>query len=147
MIRIIIVFFVLIIFVRKASAKEYIFKGYAVSKQETINISNNHKFSSYTSQGMWDDSNGDYGNEKCSGYLKQQNKKVELEIFCETVNQNNEKFWNSRIRKSDEGGGIGKMTIINGTGKYKDFIGYECPYGVNYKKRYAWFKAKCKIEN
>ena len=51
---------------------------------------------------MWDDSNGDYGNEKCSGYLKQQNKKVELEIFCETINQNNEKFWNSRTRKSDE---------------------------------------------
>jgi len=95
---------------------------------------------------MWDDSNGDYGNEKCSGYVKQQNKKVELEIFCETVNQNNEKFWNSRIRKSDKGGGIGKMTIINGTGKYKDYIGLECPYGVNYKKQHAWFRAKCKVK-
>ena len=128
-------------------AKDYIFEGYGSSELSTIEISDNFKFSSYTSEGMWDDSNGDYGNEKCSGYLKQQNKKVELEIFCETVNQNNEKFWNSRIRKSDEGGGIGKMSIINGTGKNKNFIGYECPYGVNYKKQYAWFKAKCKIEN
>ena len=128
-------------------AKEYILKAYGISKQETIKVSKNFNFSSYTSEGMWDDSNGDYGNEKCSGYLKQQNKKVELEIFYETVNQNNEKFWNSRIRKSDKGGGIGKMTIINGTGKYKNFIGYECPYGVNYKKQYAWFRAKCKIKN
>ena len=130
-----------------ANAKDYIFEGYGVSELSTIEISDNFKFLAYTSEGMWDDSNGDYGNEKCSGYLKQQNKKVELEIFCETINQNNEKFWNSRIRKSDKGGGIGKMTIINGTGKYKNFIGYECPYGVNYKKQYAQFRAKCKIKN
>ena len=129
------------------SAKDYLFEAYGVSELSTIEISDNFKFSAYTSEGMWDDNNGDYGNEKCSGYLKQKNKKVELEIFCETVNQNNEKFWNSRIRKSDIGGGIGKMTIINGTGKYKNFIGYECPYGVNYKKQYAWFRAECKIKN
>ena len=128
------------------SAKDYIFEAYGISKLSTIKILDNFNFSAYTSEGMWDDSNGDYGNEKCSGYVKQQNKKVELEIFCETVNQNNEKFWNSRIRKSDKGGGIGKMTIINGTGKYKDFIGLECPYGVNYKKQHAWFRAKCKVK-
>ena len=127
------------------NAKEYIFEVYGVSKLSTIEISESFKFSAYTSEGMWDDSNGDYGNEKCSGYLKQQNKKVELEIFCETINQNNEMFWNSRVRKSDKGGGIGKMTIINGTGKYKDIVGLECPYGVNYKKQYGWFRAKCKL--
>ena len=38
------------------------------------------------------------------------------------------------------------MTIINGTGKYKNFIGLECPYGVNYKKQYAWFRAKCETK-
>ena len=38
------------------------------------------------------------------------------------------------------------MKILNGTGKYKKFIGLVCPYGVNYKKNYAWLKAKCKIE-
>ena len=147
MIRIIVVFFVLVILVRKASTKEYIFKGYAVSKQETINISSNHKFSSYTSQGMWDDSNGDFGSEKCSGYVKQIYKKVELEVYCETINQNNEIFWNSRIRRSDKGGGIGEMTILNATGKYKNLIGLSCPYGINYKDDYAWFRAKCIIES
>ena len=128
-------------------AKEYIFNGYGISKQYTIKVSDKFKFSSYTSEGMWDDSNGDYGNEKCSGYVKQIKKKIELEVICENVNQENEIFWNSRIRKSDKGGGIGQMEILNGTGKYKKFIGLVCPYGVNYKENYAWLKAKCKTKN
>ena len=57
------------------NAKDYIFEGYGVSELSTIEISDDFKFSAYTSEGTWDDSNGDYGNEKCSGYLKQQNKK------------------------------------------------------------------------
>ena len=129
------------------NAKEYIFNGYGISKQDAIEVSDNFKFSSYTSEGMWDDSNGDYGNEKCSGYVKQINKRIELEVICENINQDNEIFWNSRIRKSEKGGGVGKMKILNGTGKYKKLIGITCPYGINYKKNYAWFKAKCKIEN
>ena len=133
--------------VGNANAKEYIFNGYGISKQHTIEVSDNYKFSSYTSEGMWDDSNGDYGNEKCSGYVKQINKQIELEVICENINQDNEIFWNSRIRKSEKGGGVGKMKILNGTGKYKKLIGITCPYGINYKKNYAWFKAKCKIEN
>ena len=133
--------------VYNANAKEYIFNGYGVSKQYSINVSDNYKFSSYTSEGMWDDSNGDYGNEKCSGYVKQINRQIELEVICENINQDNEIFWNSRIRKSEKGGGTGKMKILNGTGKYKKHIGLICPYGVNYKKNYAWFKAKCKVEN
>ena len=133
--------------VSNVNAKEYIFNGYGISKQNTIEVSDNYKFSSYTSEGMWDDSNGDYGNEKCSGYVKQINKQIELEVICENINQDNEIFWNSRIRKSEKGGGVGKMKILNGTGKYKKLIGITCPYGINYKKNYAWFKAKCKIEN
>ena len=129
------------------NAKEYIFNGYGISKQNSIEVSDDYKFSSYTSEGMWDDSNGDYGNEKCSGYVKQINKQIELEVICENINQDNEIFWNSRIRKSEKGGGVGKMKILNGTGKYKRLIGIICPYGINYKKNYAWFKAKCKIEN
>ena len=128
------------------NAKEYIFNGYGISKQNSIEVSDDYKFSSYTSEGMWDDSNGDYGNEKCSGYVKQINKQIELEVICENINQDNEIFWNSRIRKSEKGGGAGKMKILNGTGKYKKLIGLACPYGVNYKKNYAWFKAKCKIK-
>ena len=132
--------------ISNVSAKEYIFNGYGISKQNTIVVSESFKFSSYTSEGMWDDSNGDYGNEKCAGYLKQIDKSVALEVICENINQDDEIFWNSRIRKSAKGGGLGQMTILNGTGKYKKLIGTICPYAINYKKNFAWFKAKCKIE-
>ena len=121
--------------VGNANAEEYIFNGYGISKQHTIEVSDNFKFSSYTSEGMWDDSNGDYGNEKCLGYVKQINKKVELEVICENINQEDEIFWNARTRKSDIGAGIGQMKILNGTGKYKKLIGLVCPYGVNYIRK------------
>ena len=52
------------------NAKDYIFEGYGISELSTVEISDNLKFSAYTSEGMWDNSNGDYGNEKCSGYPK-----------------------------------------------------------------------------
>ena len=133
--------------VDNVNAKEYIFNGYGISKQDAIEVSDNFKFSGYTSEGMWDDSNGDYGNEKCLGYVKQINKKVELEVICENINQDNEIFWNSRIRRSDKGGGIGEMTILNATGKYKNLIGLSCPYGITYKGDYAWFRAKCIIKS
>lgn len=141
-------FFLIIIFfsiLKIVYAKEYILEASAISKLITIEVSNDFRFSSYTSEGMWDDSSGDYGHEKCAGYVKQNNKKVELEVICENVNQNEEIFWNSRVRKSDKGGGIGKLTILNGTGKYKKMIGLVCPYGINYKEKYAWLKAKCKL--
>ena len=135
-----------LILIKNMNAKDYIFEGYGISELSTIEISESFKFSAYTSEGMWDDSNGDYGNEKCAGYVKQKNNKVELEVICENINQNNEIFWNSRIRKSEKGGGVGQITFLNGTGKYNKMIGLICPYGINYKKNYAWIKAKCKID-
>ena len=61
--------------INSVNAKDYIFEGYGISELSTIEISDDFKFSAYTSEGMWDDSNGYYGNEKCSGYLKQEKKK------------------------------------------------------------------------
>ena len=62
------------------------------------------------------------------------------EIFrCETKNQDGDIFWNSRIRSSEKGGGIGKIKVLNGPGKYKKYIGLECPYGIVYQAEHAWF--------
>ena len=66
--------------------KDYIFKAFASSKLGTIKISENEKFSTYNSKDMWEDSEGDYGTEYCSGYVKEFNKTVEekLEIASGT---------------------------------------------------------------
>ena len=144
--KIFISFLILFLPYEYINAKEYIFKSYGISKLATIEISKSHKVSSSTYEGLWEDSNGDYGNEKCSGAVKQINKNVDLEIYCETINQRDEIFQNSRVRKSDKGGGVGKMTVLNATGKYKKLIGLVCPYGVNYKNEFAWFRAKCNLK-
>ena len=60
--------------------KDYIFKAFASSKLVTIKISENENFSSYNSNNMWEDSEGDYGIEYCSGYVKEFNKNVSLEV-------------------------------------------------------------------
>ena len=57
------------------NAKGHLFEVYGLSLLSTIEMSKNLKFSSYISEGIWVDSNGDYGNEKCSGFLKQKIKK------------------------------------------------------------------------
>ena len=51
------------------------------------------------------------------------------------------------LSKADEKWTIKKFEKLRYyKGKYKKIIGLSCPYGVNYKKNYAWFKARCKIE-
>ena len=81
-------------FIVYMSVKEYIFEGYGNNKLVTINFSNHFKFSSIISEGMWDNSDGDYGNEKCSGFIEEKIKKVDLEIF---VNQQIKMTKNSEI--------------------------------------------------
>ena len=89
--------------------KDYIFEDFASINLGTIKISENERFSTYNSEGMWKDSEGDYGTEFCSGYVKEFNKNVSLEVYCETKNQDGHIFWNSRIRSYEKGGGIGKI--------------------------------------
>ena len=61
--------------ISNVNAKDYIFEVYGESELTTIEISDNFKFSSYTSEGMWDDSNGDYGNENVLITLNKKTKK------------------------------------------------------------------------
>ena len=46
-----------LLLINNINAKDYLFEGYAISELNTIEISNNFKFSAYTSKGMWDDNN------------------------------------------------------------------------------------------
>ena len=65
---------------------------------------------------------------------------------CISVNQNGEKFWTTRERKSqiEEGGG-GINTYTAATGKYKKMIGLKCPYGVQYHQDVVWYTHRCKL--
>ena len=132
-------------------AKDYLFEtGGIISNadEELIEYPDGAKFIVYKgNNGAWKDSEGDYGKEKCIGYVKTNiNKNAEVHFRCEGANQNGEKFWTTRIRQSDsvEGGG-GINTYVAGTGKYKKMIGIKCPYGVQYHEDAVWYTHKCKL--
>ena len=68
--------------------------------------------------------------------------------MCENKNEKNEKFWILFFReKGDQGGGVGKGIIVNGTGKYKNLIGQECTFVARYFDEVNFHKHKCDIDD
>ena len=81
--------------------------------------------------GVWEDSLGNYGNMSCvlSAFTKIK-KEVDLNGYCIAIDNKKDKFWVNLSRNSSEAAGVGKMTFIDGTNKYKNLRGVICPYGV-----------------
>ena len=48
------------------------------------------------------------------------------------------------FRNSDMTAGTGSYIFIDGTGKWKIFIGSKCTYGVKYKDNVVFASQKCK---
>ena len=59
--------------------------------------------------------------------------------------QDDESFFTKGERLSDEvEAGVGTQNIIDGTGKWKTFIGSKCTYGIKYKDDVVFASQKCK---
>ena len=146
------IFFLLIFFLPlEIFAEEYIYEvgGTNTSADEnTIEYPDGSKFIVYHGEyAAWKDNKGDYGREKCIGYvLVNKDKSADVHFRCIASNQDGETFWTIRNRKSavEEGGG-GINTYTAGTGKYKKMVGIKCPYGVQYHKDIVWYTHKCKL--
>ena len=115
--------------------------------QETMDLSENEKYLQIKASSVWEDSFGDYGIADCLGYMTvSKNAGTKFNAYCEGENQNNDKFWLKYFRNSEDmDAGTGLSTYVNGTGKYKELIGLQCPYAVKYFKDRAFFKQKCKL--
>ena len=128
------IYIIVLTFFFNLSAKDYIFESNnnnTVSKK--IIYPDGSEYIHLENSGLWKDNLGDYGNENCIGAIKKDKIKSLVEVRCEHTNQEGEKFWTIKIRNSelhDSGGGIN--TYVAGTGKYKEYIGAKCPYGVKY---------------
>ena len=116
-------------------AKDYLFEtGGIISNadEELIEYPDGAKFIVYKgNNGAWKDSEGDYGKEKCIGYVKTNiNKNAEVHFRCEGANQNGEKFWNRlRIRP-----------IFNEKNELIYFAGEQNPISVESVRRYTFNK-------
>ena len=128
-----ILFILYIFFNSKLFCESYDFRWYPKenSNNNTVEMPNKDRFSMFLPDGVWEDSLGNYGNMSCvlSAYTTIK-KEVDLNGYCMATDNNKDKFWVNLSRNSFEEAGVGKMTFLDGTNKYKNLKGINCPYGV-----------------
>ncbi len=96
----------------------------------------------------WHDSKGNYGKSFCFGMVLLNSKETRIEdmVYCEFLDQENEKFWTRAERTgSNQQAGIGELIFFTGTEKYSNIIGKRCVYAVSYMEDSFHTKLKCKI--
>ena len=127
------------------------FKYKVVGKLEEDNIINfpeGGKFVSFHHIGGWETDIGKYGQYQCRGsILYDKEEKLENMYFaCENKDQDGDRFINmgKRFKGSDIDRAVGVASIIEAEGFWKDYIGYECTYAVEYVDKIIFSTAQCK---
>ena len=136
-----------IFFIKPIYAKEFTTEVAANVNIESYELPDKTIYSIYKDKHTWKNSLGDFGKGSCMGSIYREKENFLLEIFCEEIDQNKEKYW-TRVRRGlgDEESGAGNIEYIGGTGKYIEMIGTKCKYAVTYYDRQLNFsKSKCKI--
>ena len=129
-----------------SKAEKYIFESSASVVSNHVIIAENLKSTTITIENRWTDSLGEFGTGFCNGHILTENKEISLKVFCEQLASNGDRFWTRLIREKDMEAGVGKIRFIRGTGKYKKFVGLECPYAVNYmNEKINFFKQVCDL--
>ena len=95
----------------------------------------------------WKDTLGDWGIVECTGtHTLHKGKGTTLKNYCKGTNVEDDYFWLIMDRKSDNfDSGIGEIEYVEGTGKFKKYIGTKCVYAVSHLKKGkgSFIKAKC----
>ena len=130
------------------NAKEMVIQTTTSYVLEKFTYSNESTYSIYKGEGSWINNLGDYGHIKCMGPIEKNYNYFKLNHICEYINQNNEKMWHrvNREGNQDADAGVGKSIIFDATGKYKKYIGSECPYAIKYLDNKNFSKSKCKLK-
>ena len=142
--------FLILIFVFSFSlnAKEMVIQTTTSYVLEKFTYSNESTYSIYKGEGSWTNNLGDYGHIKCMGPIEKDTNYFKLNHICEYINQNDEKMWHrvNREGNQDADAGVGKSIIFDATGKYKKYVGSECPYAIKYLDNKNFSKSKCKMQ-
>ena len=89
------------------------------------------------------DSDGNFGSFSCIGWVKNIKDKESLEVNCEALDNENDRFWVILNRNSEIGAGVGITTYIDATGKYKKLLNKKCKYAINYFQTGFFYKQLC----
>ena len=143
-------------FINILSAEEFSLEAYSSTKRDRIKVADNFVYENIETKGQWKDSNGQYGLVFCRGNIISENGTKKLQSFCEYVDRDNDKAWtvltsnkqidlDNKMYQFDTTAEIGKNIYLNGSGKYKGLIGYECTFAVKYyDEEYNFLVQKCK---
>ena len=97
----------------------------------------------------WKDNLGDWGIIECTGtHTLHRGKGTTLKNYCKGSNVEDNDFGLIMDRESDNfDSGIGKIEYVEGTGKFKKYIGAKCIYAISYLKKGkgSFIKAKCNL--
>ena len=132
------------------NAEEYLLDWYLKGTvYESIVLQDKSSYNLIKGEGPWEDNKGYFGHLNCIGKTSDINKNSILDMVCNAFDDDGHKFWLKLYRNSESDAGIGKVTYLGGTGKFKDFINLKCLYAVNYLKdnsleeRTGFYKQKC----
>ena len=137
----------IILFIFPTIAEDLIIDTRGYYTNDEIVMQNGNKLVHYQSKGNWSDNLNNYGKVRCKGSLliNQSGKRTDDElVLCELEDVNGEYMWFIPKRSNSEWeAGVGKISIVSATKKYKKLIGKTCVYAVVYYKDTFHTKTKC----
>ena len=132
------------------SAKQYLLDWYLkATVYEGIVFEDKSSYNLIKGEGPWEDNEGYFGHLNCIGKTSDINNNSILDMVCKGYDNDGDKFWLKLYRNSERDAGIGKVTYLKGTGKFKGYTSLNCVYAVNYLKdenleeRTGFYKQKC----
>ena len=137
----------IILFIFPTIAEDLIINIRGFYTNDEIVMQNGNKFVQYQSKGNWSDNLNNYGKGRCKGSLliKKSGKRTDDDlVLCELEDVNGEYMWFIPKRSNSEWeAGVGKISIVSATKKYKKLIGKTCVYAITYYKDTFHSKNKC----
>ena len=125
---------------------DQIFDSRGGSEQKTLKLQDNSKFIQITTNGLWVDSKGNYGNEVCYSSVEIAGDNQKLDILCEIIDQEGIVFKVSRKRNSLVDGGVGINTYIEVPERYNFLKEKKCTYAVTQLNTDFFYKQICKFD-
>ena len=127
--------------------KEWTLKYSGFTSNESFSLEDSSKILHYKNKGTWEDTMGNFGTQSCFGLvlLKKNNNIISMEIYCEALDQDNDKFYSKFTRDSTYDAGVGEYVLIDGSGKWSSMIKSKCKYAIKYKEKALFVNSKCKV--
>ena len=137
-------------------SKDFSLEAYSKTTKDRVKVADNFIYENLETKGQWKDTEGQYGLFFCHGNIVNENSIKKVQSFCEYIDRDNDKAWtvmtstkeidlDNKMYQFDTTAEIGENIYLNGSGKYKKYIGYKCTFAIKYyDEEYNFLVQKCK---